>query len=52
QQDIGTGSLTLLDSVSSMYVDIGDCRWSCNHCGARFWYGEHLKGYSNARVPK
>ncbi|GJV45250.1 DNA helicase [Tanacetum coccineum] len=24
--------------VSSMYVDIGDCEWSCNHCGARFCY--------------
>nr|GFA71050.1 hypothetical protein [Tanacetum cinerariifolium] len=39
QQDTRTGSLTPLDSVSSMYVDIGGCRWSCNHYGARFWYG-------------
>ncbi|GKA02897.1 DNA helicase, partial [Tanacetum coccineum] len=37
--------------VSSMYVDIGDYEWSCNHCGARFWYGERLKGYTNGRRP-
>nr|GEV77593.1 DNA helicase [Tanacetum cinerariifolium] len=37
--------------VSSMYVDIGDCEWSCNHCSARFWYGERLKGYTNGRRP-
>nr|GEW86227.1 helitron helicase-like domain-containing protein [Tanacetum cinerariifolium] len=38
--------------VSSMYVDIGDSLWSCNHCGARLWDGERLKGYANTRSPR
>nr|GEW84361.1 hypothetical protein [Tanacetum cinerariifolium] len=29
----------------------GDCQWSCNHYGVRFWYGERLKGYVNTRFP-
>ncbi|GJR63532.1 DNA helicase [Tanacetum coccineum] len=32
--------------VSSLYMDIGDCQWSCEYCKAKFWYGERLKGYS------
>ncbi|GJU64991.1 hypothetical protein Tco_1246826 [Tanacetum coccineum] len=32
--------------VPSLYIDIGDCRWSCVNCNAKFWYGERLKGYS------
>ncbi|GJS26675.1 DNA helicase [Tanacetum coccineum] len=38
--------------LSSMYVDIGDCQCSCNHYGARFWYGERLKGYTNTQYLK
>ncbi|GJS82264.1 hypothetical protein Tco_0748805 [Tanacetum coccineum] len=45
-------STTQNEGVSSMYVDIGDCQWSCNHCRARFWYGERLKGYGNTQRPK
>ncbi|GJZ55228.1 hypothetical protein Tco_0610421 [Tanacetum coccineum] len=56
QQNGGTQSFTTsntqTEGVSSMYVNIGDCQWSCNHCGARFWYGKRLKGYANARHPK
>ncbi|GJY00255.1 hypothetical protein Tco_0357273, partial [Tanacetum coccineum] len=48
---IATRSVTSL-GVSSMYVDIGDCQWSYNHCSAMFWYGERLKGYVHARLPK
>ncbi|GJW60556.1 DNA helicase [Tanacetum coccineum] len=56
QQNAGTQSFasTNVDTegVSSIYVEIGDCQWSCNHCGARFWYGERLKGYANTRRPR
>ncbi|GKC73843.1 DNA helicase [Tanacetum coccineum] len=37
--------------VSSLYMDIGDCQWSCEHCKAKFWYGERLKGYSKDQQP-
>ncbi|GKA06743.1 hypothetical protein Tco_0685967 [Tanacetum coccineum] len=42
---------TPAEGVSSMYIDIGHCQYSCRHCGARFWYGERLKGYANTRRP-
>nr|GEU39228.1 G-type lectin S-receptor-like serine/threonine-protein kinase At4g27290 [Tanacetum cinerariifolium] len=32
--------------VSPLYIDIGDCQWSWEHCNAKFWYNERLKGYS------
>nr|GEY71917.1 DNA helicase [Tanacetum cinerariifolium] len=34
------------------YVDLGDCNQQCQHCVAAFWFGEHLKGHSNYRMPK
>nr|GFC33664.1 helitron helicase-like domain-containing protein [Tanacetum cinerariifolium] len=34
------------EGVTSAYIDIGDCKWSCEYRKARFWYGERLKGYS------
>ncbi|GJU16068.1 hypothetical protein Tco_1144034 [Tanacetum coccineum] len=37
------------ECVTSWYIDIGDCECSCEHCGARFGYGERLKGYSKDR---
>ncbi|GJW55129.1 hypothetical protein Tco_0099214 [Tanacetum coccineum] len=24
--------------VSSLYTDLGECAWSCEHCAAMFWY--------------
>ncbi|PWA59790.1 hypothetical protein CTI12_AA388220 [Artemisia annua] len=36
--------------VSSLYIDIGDCNWSCEHCGAVFWYGERLKSSTLTRT--
>ncbi|GKB44760.1 hypothetical protein Tco_0889702 [Tanacetum coccineum] len=36
--------------VSSLYTDLGECAWSCEHCAAMFWYGERLKGYSKTSV--
>ncbi|GJR71017.1 DNA helicase [Tanacetum coccineum] len=27
----------------------GDCDCMCEHCDAKFWYGERLKGHSNRR---
>ncbi|GKD01694.1 helitron helicase-like domain-containing protein [Tanacetum coccineum] len=42
----------IAQDVSSMYIDIGDCDWLCQHCGAMFWYGERLKGYCNIRTPQ
>ncbi|GJZ84122.1 hypothetical protein Tco_0649461, partial [Tanacetum coccineum] len=38
-------------SVASWYIDIGDCDRSYEHCGARFWYREHIKRYSKDRKP-
>ncbi|GJY12775.1 DNA helicase [Tanacetum coccineum] len=38
-----------VEGVSSCYVDIGDYDCSCEYCGAKFWYGERLKGYSRDR---
>ncbi|GJY91610.1 hypothetical protein Tco_0506806 [Tanacetum coccineum] len=38
--------------LSSMYIDIGDCDRSCQYCGAMFWYGEWLKGYSDIRAQR
>nr|GEX26529.1 ethylene-responsive transcription factor RAP2-3-like [Tanacetum cinerariifolium] len=32
--------------VSPLYIDIGDCQWSWEHCNAKFWYDKRLKGYS------
>nr|GEX77969.1 hypothetical protein [Tanacetum cinerariifolium] len=29
--------------VSSLYIDLGESAWSCEHCVAMFWYGERLK---------
>ncbi|PWA91711.1 hypothetical protein CTI12_AA088610 [Artemisia annua] len=26
--------------VSQLYIDIGDCDYTCHHCNAIFWYGE------------
>ncbi|GJT66822.1 protein chromatin remodeling 5 isoform X1 [Tanacetum coccineum] len=37
------------ESVTSLYIDIGDYEYSYEHCGAKFWYGEQLKGYSKDR---
>nr|GEV91677.1 DNA helicase [Tanacetum cinerariifolium] len=34
------------------YVDLGDCNQQCQYCGAAFWFGKHLKGHSNYRMPK
>ncbi|GJV76883.1 DNA helicase [Tanacetum coccineum] len=36
--------------VSSFYIDIGDCEYSCQHCGAKFWYGERLQRSSTYQV--
>ncbi|GJZ69293.1 hypothetical protein Tco_0632843 [Tanacetum coccineum] len=36
--------------VSSLYTDLGECAWSCEHCAAMFWYGERLKGYSKVQT--
>ncbi|GKA10982.1 DNA helicase [Tanacetum coccineum] len=37
---------SLPNGVSSLYMDISDCQWSCEHCSAKFWHRERLKGYS------
>nr|GEY30580.1 DNA helicase [Tanacetum cinerariifolium] len=37
---------SLSKGVSSLYIDISDCQWSCEYFKAKFWYGECLKGYS------
>ncbi|GKD03195.1 hypothetical protein Tco_1178169, partial [Tanacetum coccineum] len=37
--------------VSSFYIDIGDCEYSCQYCGAKFWYGERLQRSSTYQVP-
>lgn len=29
-----------------MYIDLGDCQYVCEYCGATFWYGERLKSHS------
>nr|GFC40933.1 hypothetical protein [Tanacetum cinerariifolium] len=34
------------EGVTSLYIDTGDYKYSREHCGARFSYGEQLKGYS------
>nr|GEW63623.1 replication protein A 70 kDa DNA-binding subunit [Tanacetum cinerariifolium] len=37
----------VLDFASlAVLIPLTDGRWSCEHCKAKFWYGEHLKGYS------
>ncbi|PWA43981.1 nucleic acid-binding, OB-fold protein [Artemisia annua] len=36
--------------LSSLYIDIGDCDWTCEHCNAAFWYGERLKRSTQQRV--
>nr|GEX42819.1 helitron helicase-like domain-containing protein [Tanacetum cinerariifolium] len=35
-----------VEGASSCYQDIGDFDCICEHCGAKFWYGERLKGYT------
>ncbi|GJS71634.1 hypothetical protein Tco_0704475 [Tanacetum coccineum] len=35
--------------VTSWYINIGDGDCSYEHCRARFWYRERLKGYSKDR---
>ncbi|GKA30666.1 DNA helicase, partial [Tanacetum coccineum] len=40
------------EGVTALYIDIGDCEWSCEHCSAKFWYGERLKGSSKNRRPE
>ncbi|GKD45764.1 hypothetical protein Tco_1270409, partial [Tanacetum coccineum] len=44
-QNVGSGSAHN-EGVPSWNIDVGDCECSCEHCGASFWYGERLKGYS------
>ncbi|GKD22206.1 hypothetical protein Tco_1223909, partial [Tanacetum coccineum] len=39
------------EGVSSFYIDIGDCEYSCQHCGAKFWYGERLQRSSTYQLP-
>ncbi|XP_010496603.1 PREDICTED: uncharacterized protein LOC104773656, partial [Camelina sativa] len=34
------------------YVDDGDPDYTCEHCGAIFWYGERLNKRRNAKNPK
>ena len=29
--------------MSHLYIDIGDCDYTCQYCNAAFWYGERLK---------
>ncbi|XP_010480905.1 PREDICTED: uncharacterized protein LOC104759705 [Camelina sativa] len=37
---------------SEDYVDDGDPDYTCEHCGAIFWYGERLNKRRNAKNPK
>nr|GEU67109.1 DNA helicase [Tanacetum cinerariifolium] len=39
-------------SYSNRNAAQGDCDCSCQYCGAMFWYGERLKGYSDIRAPQ
>nr|GEV52344.1 helitron helicase-like domain-containing protein [Tanacetum cinerariifolium] len=34
-------------AASVAYAYLGDCNQRCRHCGAMFWYEEHLKGHSS-----
>lgn len=36
--------------MSDLYIDLGDCSWTCQYCNAYFWYGERLKGTSKNTV--
>ncbi|GKA84274.1 mitochondrial dicarboxylate carrier [Tanacetum coccineum] len=45
---VGSGGART-EGVTSWYIDIGDCKWSCEHRNFKFWYGERLKGYSKNR---
>ncbi|GJS95603.1 DNA helicase [Tanacetum coccineum] len=40
-----------IGGVSYVYDDLGDCDQWCYHCGAKFWFGERLKGHLNSRRP-
>nr|GEX15178.1 replication protein A 70 kDa DNA-binding subunit [Tanacetum cinerariifolium] len=47
-ENVGSGSVHN-EAITSWYIDISDCDCSCEYCGARFWYGELLKGYYKNR---
>ncbi|GJV34368.1 DNA helicase [Tanacetum coccineum] len=34
------------------YMDLGDCHYECQHCGALFWYNERLKRRQYSRHPE
>lgn len=38
--------------LNSAYVDEGDPEYSCEHCGAIFWYGERLNKRRHSNNPK
>nr|GEU33583.1 putative ribonuclease H-like domain-containing protein [Tanacetum cinerariifolium] len=40
-----------LGGVTESYIDLGYCDCVCQHCGARFWYEERMKGHSNNPRP-
>ncbi|GJT23200.1 hypothetical protein Tco_0893137 [Tanacetum coccineum] len=40
------------EGVTTSYIDIGDCESSCEHCNAKFWYGERLKGCPKNQRPE
>nr|GEZ10894.1 helitron helicase-like domain-containing protein [Tanacetum cinerariifolium] len=41
-----SGQVVLDFASSAVLIPLTDGRWSCEHCKAKFWYGERLKGYS------
>ncbi|PWA38756.1 helitron helicase-like domain-containing protein [Artemisia annua] len=38
-----SATLQTNEGVSPSYEDLGDCNERCRHCGAAFWYGEHVQ---------
>ncbi|PWA64001.1 hypothetical protein CTI12_AA294800 [Artemisia annua] len=43
EHNSSTSNTSYSEGVSHLYIDIGDCRYTCQHCKAAFWYGERLK---------
>ncbi|GKC09691.1 hypothetical protein Tco_1001301 [Tanacetum coccineum] len=41
-----------LSALPSNYKSVGRCEYSCEYCGALFWYEERLKGVGRYRQPK
>ncbi|PWA36919.1 helitron helicase-like domain-containing protein [Artemisia annua] len=52
RRDNFSGVKRYSEDVSSLYIDLGDLEWSCEYCGARFWYGERIKrtGHTNLKA--